>query len=367
MKLHYIVYEDFSQERASNWQIANTTRLLGDLGLKVVLLFPYKFSLGSHYKINSQVVFLFDRVFSKFDKLNIFKFSLKLFSHFKQQKNQADNILYFRHVVLLPAVLFIKTFLPKIKIVYEAHREVNDSFGRWCEEQLISREAKLIVISEALKKIYLNNYKKLLDKNIQVVHDAVDFEKFAISVNSTHAKQKLGINLERPVVMYIGSLWLVKGVDLLLKVAKILPNLDFYLVGKEYDDFIKFKEDYKNLPNIFIHGAVPHGEVPLWQMAADLLVVPHPQNNLSQSPLKLFEYLASGRPIVAARLDNLTEVLPTGSLLFVPGEATDLANKIRQFFKERDIYEEQAKNNQNIARQYSWENRARLIKDFISN
>ncbi len=367
MKLHYIIYEDFSRERASNWQIANTTRLLGDLGMAVALVFPYKFVIDSSYKIGAAIEFLFDETFAKFNRLNIFKFSWKLFRYFKKQYKSADNILYFRHVVLLPAVLFIKIFLPKIRIVYEVHREVNDIFGRWCESQLINRQAKLITISQALKRVYLEKYKRLSDKNIQVVHDAVDFDKFAINVSSNSAKQKLGINLKRPVVMYVGSLWLVKGADLILKAAKILVDYDFYLIGKEYEDFAKIKEAYKDLPNVFIHGAVPHGEVPIWQKAADLLVIPHPQNNLSQSPLKLFEYLASGRPIIAARLENLQEVLPMESLFFVPGEATDLANKIRQFFKEREIYEEQAQANQAIAQKYSWENRARLIKDFISN
>ncbi|MFA6308018.1 MAG: glycosyltransferase family 4 protein [Patescibacteria group bacterium] len=363
MKLYYIIYEDFIKERASNVQISNTTNFLNSPGIDVNLIFPYKFEMPDRYKIKSNIIFLFNKTFSKFNKLNILKFSLKLFSYLR--KVDSDSIVYFRHVVLLPVILLVKLFLPKLKIVYEIHREVNDSFGKYCEKKLIKKGIKLITISDSLKQSYQQQY-GVKENKIQVVHDAVDLETFDININQFEARKKAHVE-EKATVMYIGSLWTVKGVDILLGAAKKLPEYNFYFVGKEHADFVDLRKEFENLSNVFIKGMVPHQEVPVLQKAADLLVIPHPKNNLSQSPMKLFEYLASNTPILSVDLDNIREILPGNSLFFEPENLDDVVVKIKDYFTHQADYINKAKNNIEIARKYSWQNRSKLIKDFINN
>jgi|GEM_PF-3462156 glycosyltransferase involved in cell wall biosynthesis len=364
MKLYYIIYQDFIKERASNVQISNTTNFLYKAGLDINLIFPYKFELPSRYNILSKVNFLFDKKFDNFNKFNILKFSVRFFSFLKKTKDR-DHAVYFRHVVLLPVMLFIKIFLPSTKIIYEIHREVNDNFGKYCEKKLIKKGIKVITISESLKTLYLSKYKDLQTDQVKVVHDAVDLEKFDINIDKNDAQHKIGIASDKPIVMYIGSLWVVKGVDILLAAAKKLPEYNFYFIGKEHKDFTKLKEQYKNIDNIFIVGPVDHKQVPTCQKAADLLVIPHPKNDLSQSPMKLFEYLASGVPILSSDLDNIKEILSDDFLFFKPEDVDDLKNKIRFHFDNKEKYISLAQKNIDIAKQYSWQNRSQMIKEFI--
>lgn len=364
MKINYIVYEDFFSERASNMQIVNTSNSLFKEGFDINLVFPYYFEMPERYKVLSKVNFLSPKQFDKFSKINILKFSFKLFYFLKRQGS--DQLVYFRHLLLLPAMLVIKLFLPKINIVYEVHRQVNDVFGRYCEKQLIKKGARLITISQSLKNIYLSRYQYLSSEDVCVVHDAVDLEKFDINISLEEAKRLSGISLDKPAIMYIGSLWIVKGVNILLESAKMLSDYNFYFIGKEHEDFKFLKEQYSSLENVFILEPVEHEKVAILQKAADLLVIPHPKNNLSQSPMKLFEYLASSRPILAADLGNLKEILPTDAMFFKAEDSNDLASKIKDYFNSQEKYLSLAKKNVEIARKYSWPNRSKLIKDFIN-
>ncbi len=362
MKVFYVIYEDFGDSRASNWQIVNTANHLEREGLSVELIFPYEFSTDK-YQIKNKTFFLFNKPINIFSKFNLLKFNFKLFL-FLKSKTQEGDIIYFRHLLLLPGIFLISRLLPKIKVVYEVHREVNSAIGRFFEKKLVLKNTKVITISEKLKKIYQRSY-SLSPKQIEVIHDAVDFQKFSVNLTKEEAKKQLNINFDRPVVMYLGTLWSVKGVELLFNAAVKMPEYNFYFIGKIHPEFHEIVKKYQGIPNIFILPAVVQTEVAVYQRAADLLVIPHLDNNLSQSPLKLFEYLASGTPILAAKLENLEEVLPLENLYFSPGSIEDLIDKIKIFFAESVKYQQQAKNNPMIAQKYSWQNRAQLIKEFI--
>lgn len=364
-KLLYIAYEDFIEERASNWQIVNTVNMLSDQDLLVEIIFPYYFEIKDSYNLKVKETFLFNKAFNKFSYFNIIKFGLALFRKIKKEK--IDLALYFRHLVLLPVIMLIKVLSPKTNVYYEVHREVNSKIGVLCEKILVSKNIKFIFISQALKNIYLQKYKKLLDTNGLIAHDGVDFSKFNISLTKEDAKKILGFSESRPAVVYAGSLWLVKGVDIILEAAQKLPDYDFYLFGKEKNDFSEIKSKFSNVDNLFIKEAVDQDRVAVILKAADLLTIPHPDNNLSQSPLKLFEYLASGTMILSSDINNLKEVIPEGNLFFNPGSVDDFVDKVKQFFSNREKYEKFHNLNIEISKEFTWESRAKKIHDFILN
>ncbi|MSU73604.1 glycosyltransferase, partial [Candidatus Kaiserbacteria bacterium] len=113
-------------------------------------------------------------------------------------------------------------------------------------------------------------------------------------------------------------------------------------------------------------GHVPHAMVPLWQSAADVLVLPNTgTQDISTkytSPMKLFEYMASGRPIVASDLPSIREVLPEDSGFYCAADnPRELAAAIRKVIDGPDEARLRADRAVDLVRAYAWEARARRI------
>lgn len=132
-------------------------------------------------------------------------------------------------------------------------------------------------------------------------------------------------NPGRPLrAMYVGSFLPGRGLEMIAALAQRHPEVEFDLVGGEAGS-IRFGE------NVRVHGRVPHGEVPALLSEADVLLMPYTRSvkvfgevgGTAEycSPLKMFEYLAAGRSIIASDLPSISEVLVDGSnaLLVDPG------------------------------------------------
>ena len=158
---------------------------------------------------------------------------------------------------------------------------------------------KIILISKALnKKIF-----KLKKKNFLTLHDAVDIKNF---------KNKKFDNKIKTAT-YVGSFYKGKGVEFILQLAERFKELEFNLYGDSKKNF------YNISKNVKIHGYVNYDRVPHVLSKSDILLLPsaHIQYGRSKSvnianynsPLKMFDYLASGKIIVSSKRDGICEVL----------------------------------------------------------
>ena len=126
-----------------------------------------------------------------------------------------------------------------------------------------------------------------------------------------------------------------------------------------------------NLANVVFAGHVAPERVPLYQAAADVLVLPNTaQATISRehtSPLKLFEYMAAGRPIVASDLPSLREVLRHGdnAWLVQPDDPAALAQGIQHLLAEPTLAARLAAQAQEEVQAYTWEQRAERILSFV--
>jgi glycosyltransferase involved in cell wall biosynthesis len=213
-------------------------------------------------------------------------------------------------------------------------------------------------------------------QNVTVVRNGADLEKF--SLNSTHneARQKARLPLAGNVVMYVGSFARWKGVATLysawVKIQKQFPDTTLALVGGEVGTLLQFAE-CKNIASDTSVTVLPHQAsslVPAYLRSANILVLPNePVNEESiryTSPIKLFEYMASGRPIVASDLPSMREVLDdTTATLFAAGDSDDLAKKISFALTHARECEAKAKKASEVAKTYSWENRAKRLNEVV--
>jgi glycosyltransferase involved in cell wall biosynthesis len=201
-----------------------------------------------------------------------------------------------------------------------------------------------------------------------VVHDGV-----RLAADATWC----GRPLQSPAVVgYAGHLYPWKGVDLVVDALTHLEGVQGLIVGghpKEPDlGRVRKRVDALGLSSrVIFTGHVPPAEVPALLQRADVLVLPNPPGEVSMrytSPLKLFEYLASGRPVVASDLPAFREVLDDSrnAVLFEAGSAFALRSAIARLLAEPALAERIGREGFETARQFSWDRRAERLEQLFA-
>lgn len=201
--------------------------------------------------------------------------------------------------------------------------------------------------------------------------NAVNIDEFDQHISANDARKKLSLPLDRKIAIYTGSLFSWKGVDTLAQAADMIDG-DFLavFVGGTDRDIASFKSKYGSSKHILIAGHKKHAEIPLWQKAADILVLPNSgKESISlyyTSPMKLFEYMASKKLIVASDIPSIREILnDKNSVLVPPDNPLALAGAIKALMhdpKRGEIIATQAFRD---VSDHTWEKRAERIISFI--
>ena len=264
--------------------------------------------------------------------------------------------------------LFLLSFIKK-NLVLELHTFPQGKL--FIYKFLFKRVKKIIVITSHLKKLI----EELgIDENkILVSPDGVDIEQFEISNSKTESRKKLNLPIDKKIILYSGHLFDWKGVYVLAEASKFLPkdSLIVFVGGMEYDknklkDFIN-KQGLKNI--LFIGHQSPKN-IPYYLKAADVVVLPNSgQKTISvhyTSPIKMFEYMAAQRPIVASDLPSIREILnPANALLVAPDVASELADGIKKVLADDNLNEMMTSQAFQEVKKYTWHKRAENILNFI--
>jgi glycosyltransferase involved in cell wall biosynthesis len=211
-------------------------------------------------------------------------------------------------------------------------------------------------------------------KRVLVAPDGVDGRLLDQAPDQGSARARLGISLKPPIAAYVGHLYRWKGSDTLVACAERMSEVGFLIVGGTESDIRRLgsRVEAKALTNVHLAGHVPPCEVPYYLSAADLLLLPntdeHRLSARDTSPMKAFEYMASGRPIVASDLPSLREIFrhEANALLVPPGDAESLRLAMRRLLDHPELGERLAESARRAVTKYTWDNRARWILDFAA-
>ena len=230
----------------------------------------------------------------------------------------------------------------------------------------------LVVITRTLKEQYESHFPELCGK-ILVLPDGAD------PLDGRQAASP-GIAVPgRTNVGYIGHLYKGKGMEIISKVAGLCPNAHFHIVGGKEEDLNWWKGQMRDVQNVTFYGFKPHSSIPGFLNDFDIVLLPNQTEVRANagaeighwtSPLKLFEYMAAGKPIICSDLPVLREVVRHGENAHLcPSDKPELwAEAIETIAGDKAYAKKlsiQARHE--LETQYTWAIRAeRLIKHYLT-
>jgi len=262
-----------------------------------------------------------------------------------------------------------------VKTVYESHAPVWAGLLERLIFKLFLRAEKfdrLVVISHALSDAYKERYKGLRNKII-VAPDGAEIPRGdipEISLGGISSKLNVG---------YVGHLYEGKGIEVIEEIASDMPEVAFHIIGGNSESIRYWKKRIK-FDNVFFYGFVSRSNLPSYYESLDVCLLPNQDRvfgsgsgrikkpvNIGSftSPLKLFEYMAYGKAIVASDLPVLREVLHEGIALLVgPKDFDGWKEAIRSFASEarRESLGMAAK--QEFETKYTWVRRMKRILEY---
>lgn len=255
-----------------------------------------------------------------------------------------------------------------LPMVFEAHMMPSGRIMQKMQHWLFTRPhfRRLVVITQALAETYQSRFPSLSPGKIKVVPSGAEVP---ISPppppNDSDGRLKVG---------YAGHLYPGKGMEIVAPLARRLPDIDFHVAGGTAEDLERWRREMQDTGNLHFHGHLSPVQAGEFRSTMDVMLVPTQArmgiaggaalSSAWTSPLKLFEAMASARPIIASDLPSFRDVLEdkTHALLVQPDDLNQWADALHLL--EQDPVKRQAMGAAGfelVSRNYSWEQRARRV------
>jgi glycosyltransferase involved in cell wall biosynthesis len=389
MKVATIAPTFIPARRANTLQVMKMTQAFANLGNEVRLAVPEVSgdtrggdhnwsSLSHHYGLDNQFPIAWLPSSPRLRKYDYAWYAVRW-----ARKWSAD-VIYTR----LPQAAVIAAKLGQITIL-EVHDCPQGTMGPILFRMFLKGRGarRLVVISKVLTTDLRTEFgSPEAPPFTQIIPDGVDLTRYTNLPEPLESRRELIENFillddkletsflaERFTAGYTGHLYPGRGISLLLKLAQRLPEMNFLIVGGEPLDVNRVRRSVVELKlqNVTLTGFVPNSDLPRYQSACDVLLMPY-QRRVSASsggdisrylsPMKLFEYLACGRAICSSDLPVLSEVLSSDiAILLQPDNVNAWVTALHELSGDPLRRKDLAIRAQRAAGNYSWENRARQI------
>lgn len=373
MKLYYVANFYMPYEKAYGIQLAKMCEALIEEGADLTLVVPSRgpqTSLREFYglRVDIPTIWLPTLDLTEYERLGYFCMSLSFsFSYL--------IFLWYKRIIGERFVLYTidadgysssaLAFVPS-PVFSEMHGGKTHKFASW---MLFWRLRGVI----AINKIIVEDLKAVFRKSSAhyiAEPNGVDLAMF-YPQDKSQARAKLGLPPEEPTVLYTGRFYSWKGLEIIPRAAALTPEIRWQMVGDTREKFVTVVDE--SLPdNMHFAAGRPYSEMPLWNAASDAVLVlgtrRDEQSYRWTSPMKLFEYMATGRPILASATPAIKDVVSDGeALLYEPDNAKDLADKVRQAVAGGESIAELVNRAAQTSRRLTWNERAKRVLHFIKS
>ena len=272
-----------------------------------------------------------------------------------------------------PNLLSILVFWRKmVRFRYRICSEWHQLYDDW-RDAFVARNSDLVVCTSNKLRDQLIERCGADPEVTHVAYGGIDLRPFVTARKKDRKDLRRGSALPKEtfLVAYIGgfrSLGMLKGTDILIRALPLLPNdIMAVFVGGSPED----NHDHQELAEklgvggrcLFIQKQL-FEKVVEYEVSMDVLTIPYPDKHHFRNygfPLKVWEYMAAGRPIVYSDLEIIDEVLNGKGLSFKAGDERDLAKTIAAVYNDKERHEAIAEKNTEFVQNYTWNKRAEYI------
>ena len=366
-RLVYCSTATIPSAQANSVQVMKMCNALCRFNFDVTLLagtFPQKKNINVFDYYGIENTFTIVRKISGSHRGSSFLLSLRYYPMLKRfAKSKQDILFYGRDVLALYTLARAGR-----QVMYETHDIARKGPRGWAEEKLIQSHnlTKIVFISEELKRAYLEKYSVLLaDKKMVVAPDAADeqpnfSETFSLNGSSDYN------------ACYIGGFHKGRGIELILDIAERIPEVGFHLFGGTNNQVCQTRQ--KSSPNVYFYGYIKPSLTYKARNAADILLMPYQNKvmvaqNASEtsrwmSPIKLFEYMSSKKPIISSNHAVLQEVLEhnRNCLLCESDDVKQWIQAIKRIKDNKQLYKSISETAyRDFINRYTWDKRIERI------
>ena len=375
-KFYYIAETRIPSEMAQGLQVMKMCEAFAEQGIELDLIIPMRFRI---FPIERQNPFEYYKVKKIFKIRKIFCLDLTPLNRFLGPVSFLIQILsfsFFSTIYLLfkktdiiygrdRFSLFFLSFFKK-NIIFEIHK-----IHKFLFKRILRSVKKIVVITNGLRDFLIKNGVK--ENKILIAPDGIDLEDFNIRENEEQCRKILNLPINKKIVLYTGHLYKWKGVEILASASKFLnKNISIVIIGgiKWYlSNFKKFVKK-NNLKNILILGYQDYSKIPYFLKAADCLVLTGTKSEAISknytSPMKMFEYMTSGTPIIASDLPAFRQVLNENNCIFIkPDDPEAMAKGMKMILNNLMLADKLSHQAYRDVQKYTWDNRAKKILEFI--
>lgn len=365
MRLLYVSDSLIPSTKANSVQVMKMCQAFALSGVDVTLICRKGDTVEDIYR-HYGVKHVFSIVALKVPEIRIISRVAYLFQAVREVLRSKADLIYGREIVLL-AILGVGRLMGKVPLVIELHVPPKNMLQKLMLKFLFRSPSfqHAVVITHSLELEYGRLFEDELKGKIYVAHDGADLPQ----PDSVISYKRNG----RPAIGYVGSLYPGKGLELIVDLAKLCPDYDFHVVGGSEREVALWSQQAES-DNVIFHGFHSQSEVLPVMRGFDVLLAPY-QNQVKgasgmsdlarwMSPLKIFEYMAAERPMLASDLPVLREVLfhRVNCMLADPSRLGDWISALDELVIDLELSRTLAgKGFTDLVEKYDWNVRAKNL------
>ena len=290
----------------------------------------------------------------------------------RERWSARDVVIFSYDPYLLAVAIFWRSILRyQYRVISDWHQLYED----WRDSYVAKRSDLLVTTSKRLKGLLVKRF-AISPERVRAAYGGVDLQPFQeTSVSGAELRAGLGLPAGAFLVGYVGgftSVGIPKGLDTMLEALPLLPKeIRAVFVGgseREIAEYQAFARKRGVAERAIFVRRQPFEKVVEYERAMDALVIPYPDKPHFREygfPMKVWEYMAAGRPIIYSNLELIGEALAGRAHPFIPDSAQDLARVVEAVRREWEVAERVAAGNPREVLAYTWDARVKNIVDFI--
>jgi glycosyltransferase involved in cell wall biosynthesis len=308
----------------------------------------------------------------------VFYYGREIFEQIKLFK--PDVIVGFSILNTYIAMKFAKRYnIPFVYYLIDAqHTQIPETLlkplGKFIESMIVQNADRILVINDELAKYAVRLGGS--PEKIYVLRAGIDYGRFNPNIDGKKIRVKHGIQEDEVVLFFMGWLYTFSG---LKEVANSLINhygktkIRLMILGKGdlYDELVKMKSQLGN--RLILIDWQPYYKVPEYIAAADMCLLPAYNNEVMRHivPIKMYEYMACGKPVIATRLPGIMKEFGEGNGVIYVERPEEVLNKALEISKDEQKLKELGMKAAEYVRKYSWEaitdQFEELLEDLVNN